>query len=187
MTVQIKELLAHNTARSWKTEGKDRLVKICGIAAAQSVRKYNSVIGYVTQEKYLYGKTAAEIEKLLGLRIFELRNIAYIFSLARLPRLGEFEYKFATSFPDGRVFEGAHFDELMDARADYLAGRNLTERSLTPVVQHYPPGSSMIPQWKITEPVPLGGLIATVTVSCPFPRDNGSIKPYTPHNRGPIR
>ncbi len=180
------QIATASSMQSWKAEGRDRLVKVCSPAAAQTVEKYNSVMGYVTQEKYLYGKTSREIEGLLGLRPFELRNLCYMFSLARLPKLGEFEFKFSTAFPDGEVFEDRHFRQVLDARDDFLAGRKLNERSHTPVAQYYPPGSTMIPQWKITKPIPLGGLIATVTETVPFARDNGSIRAYHPHNRAPI-
>jgi hypothetical protein len=183
----LMDMATASSMRGWKAEGKDRLVKVCGPAAAQATEKYNSVMGYVTQEKYLYGKTARELETLLGLRPFELRTMAYLFSLARLPRLGEFEYKFSLAFPDGRVFEEPQVEQMLAARADFLDQRNLTARSFTPVAQYYPPGSGTIPQWKITKPVPLGGLIGTVTETIPFARDDGSIRPFTPHNRGPIR
>lgn len=179
-----------SSMRSWKPEGKDRLVKVCGPKGAQQTEKYKSVMGYVTQEKYLYGKSSRELEALLGLRPFELRTIAYVFSLARLPRLGEFKYKFSLDFPDGQVFDDLQFDKMKAARDEFFEGRDpkkLRERSFTPVAQYYPPGSAMIPQWQITDPVPLGSLIATVTETVPFPRDSGSIKPYAPHNRGPIR
>ena len=185
--MNLMDMATASSMRSWKTEGKDRLVKVCGPFGAQETEKYNSVMGYVTQEKYLYGKTSREIEALLGLRPFELRTIAYVFSLARLPKLGEFEYKFSLAFPDGEVFEERQFDQMLAAREDFLAGRKLNARSFTPVAQYYPPGSVMIPQWKITKAVPLGGLIATVTETVPFARDHGSIQPYTPHNRRPIQ
>ncbi|HET7410661.1 MAG TPA: hypothetical protein VFJ13_10720 [Paracoccaceae bacterium] len=185
--MNLMEMATASSMRGWKADGKDRLVKVCGPAGAQATEKYKSVMGYVTQEKYIYGKTSREIETLLGLRPFELRTIAYVFSLARLPRLGEFEYKFSLAFPDGQVFGEPQFDRMLEAREDYLEGRNLTDRSFTPVAQYYPPGSGMIPQWKIKEPVPLGELLATVTEVFPFARDNGSLKPYTPHNRHPIR
>ena len=184
--MNLMEMAQANSARDWKLAGKNRLVKVCSPTGAQDVEKYNSVMGYVTQEKYLYGKTATEIESLLGLRPFELRDLCYIFSMARLPVQGEFEFKLSTAFPDGEVFEDKQFRQMMGARKDFLDGKNLNDRSMMPVAQYYPPGSKMIPQWKLTSPAPLGGLIATVTKLVPFPRDNGSIKPYTPHNRVPI-
>lgn len=185
--MNLVEVATASSMRDWKAAGENRMVKITGAAGAQAVEKYNSVMGYVTQEKYLYGKTARQIEGILGLRPFELRTICYIFSLARLPKLGEFEYKFSLAFPDGQVFEEAQYQQMLSARSDYSNGAKLYERSLTPVAQYYPPGSDMVPQWKITKPVPLGGLVATVTETVPFARENGSTKEYTPHNRRPIR
>lgn len=183
----LGELATESSMTSWTLTGGTRLVKVCSPTAAQAVEKYGSAMGYVTQEKYLYGKSCTEIERLLGLRPFELRNLAYIFSLARLPRMGEFEFRFSTAFPAGKPFEKKQADEMMQARQDYLDHKRVNERSIMPVQQYYPPGSAMIPQWELTTPIAVAGLVATVTATVPLTRDNGSIKEYTPHNRGPIR
>lgn len=192
---KFQEMIDASSSRTWTLTGKNRLVKVCSPTAANTVHRYQSIKGYVTQEKYLYGLVPAQIERLLGLRPHELGSLAYVFSLDRLPVRGEFEFKFSTAFPDGKAFdfESGSKDQkaLADARRDYAEGRNLyegaaTPRSMTPVVQFYPPGSGMVPQWQLIRPVPLGGLIATVTPFAPFARNNGSLKLYTPHNRGPL-
>lgn len=186
MGATLWELATASSTQTWKTEGGNRLVKVCSPSGAQMVEHYKSVLGYVTQEKYLYGQTCTQIERLLGLRPFELRDLCMVYSLARLPRPGEFAFKLTTAFPDGEAFGDDHFAQMQTARQNFAESRDLYERSMTPVAQYYPPGSEMIPQWKLTTAIPVGGLIATVTKTIPFPRDNGSIKPYAPHNRKPV-
>ena len=110
-----------------------------------------------------------------------------IYSLARLPTAREVEFKFSAAFPDGRPAGDQQHMQIMQAREDFAAGKNLYQRSQVPTVQAYLPGSAMVPQWKLIMEIQAGGLIASVTDQFAFPRDSGSIKPYTPHNRGPIR
>ncbi len=183
----LMEMAEQSSTRSWKQDGPDRLVKVVNSHGAQGVRGYGTIMGYVTQEKYLYGKTSREMEALLGLRPGELKRVAWIFSMVRMPKLGEFEYKFSLAFPDGRVFEEEQWRQAMQARADFRAGKRLYERSHSETAQYYPPGSSMIPQWKITKPIPLAGLVQVVTETLPFQRGSGSTEEHRPHNRGPVR
>lgn len=183
----IAELLDHSSARSWEIDGPNRLVKVVNSAGGIKVREYRSVMGYVTQEKYLYGKTSREIETLLGLRPGEMRLGAWIFSMARLPRVGEYHYRFSLAFPGGRVFGNDEFHRAMQARRDYLFGEATHVRSHSETAQYYPPGSDMVPQWEITRPVPLGTLVAGVTETLPFQRDSGSTQPYSPHKRRPVQ
>jgi hypothetical protein len=185
--MNVGELIKHGSMRYWTLEGPNRLVKVVSPTADQAVRQYGSALGYVTQEKYLYGKVANEIERILGLRPHELRQMAHIYALERLPTADEVEFRLNCAFPDGQVFDTAGVNQMMAARQAYSDHRDVYERSMTPVTQFYQPGSGMVPQWQLTAPVPVKSRIATVTDVFPFPRANGSIKPYTPHNRGPIR
>ncbi len=171
----------------WKLTGKDRIVKVVSPSGQMAIASYGTAMGYVTQEKYLYGKNSAQIEMLLGLRPGELSQLCSIYSISRLPTADEVEYKFSCAFPDGKTFDDAQAETMMQAREDFLDGANLYDRSMVPVTQYYPPGSAMVPQWKLTKPVPIGSKIADVTRQFVFPRANGSVKPYTPHNRGEIR
>lgn len=185
--ITVDEQLKHNSMRHWTLTGKNRLVKVVSPAANQAVLSYGSAMGYVTLEKYLYGKNTHAIEKILGLRPLELRQLAHVYALERLPTADEFEFRLTCAFPDGRVFDDAGRAQMAQARDAFDAGSDLYERSLTPVRQYYPPGSNQVFQWQLTSPVPVSHRIATVTEIIPFPRANGSIKPYTPHNRGEIR
>ena len=180
------EIATESSMRNWSDEGPNRLIKVVNSANYQKVEQYNSVMGYVTQEKYLYGKTSLEIERLLGLRPGELKRGAWIYAMVRKPKLGEFEFKFSTAMPDGEIFDDVQFKKILDARKDYLAGKNLYARAHNAVAQYYPPGSPMIPQWEITTPVPLKGLVAIVLEHLPFQRPSGSVNPYRPHNRSEI-
>lgn len=183
----LGEMIKHSSMMHWKLEGPNRLVKVVSPTSDRAVQQFGSAMGYVTQEKYLYGKTTHEIERLLGLRPHELRQMAHVYALERLPTAEEVAFKLNCAFPDGQVFGAAEADRMMQARAAYSNHADLYDRSMTPVMQYYQPGSGMVPQWKLTAPVPVAGRIASVTDIFPFSRANGSIKPYTPHNRGAIR
>jgi len=178
------ELLKESSMKHWSTTGPERLVKVVSPAGRKSLLEYDSVMGYVTQEKYLIGKTALQIESALGLRPFELRNMCYVYSMARLPERDEIEFKLNCAFPDGNVFDDTPrkadgktkpslMNEAMTARKRYLNHQDLygsanTPVSYTPIMNYYPPGSSQVLQWKLTAPVPLGSLISTVTNAIPL-------------------
>lgn len=185
----LGDAMQASSMRTWSLTGSTRLVKVVGPAAEEYMLNTGRITGYFTQEKYIYGMTAAQIERTLGLRGHELSQLARVYTFSRLPTMSEVDFRLSAAFPDGKAFEQKQLDELMAARKNYAAGSDLYKRSQVPTVQAYPPGSAMVPQWTFKKDmgVPIGHLIATVTPVFPFPRDNGSIKPYTPHNRGPIR
>ncbi|MFG5383995.1 MULTISPECIES: hypothetical protein [unclassified Yoonia] len=185
--MNLGDAIHETSMRHWTVTGGNRIVKVVSPTADLGLQQYGTAMGYVTQEKYLFGKNSREIEKLLGVRPNEFAVMCHVYALARVPTPDEVEFKFSTAFPDGKVFEAEQHDQMMTAREDFAAGTNLYDRSMTPVAQYYPPGSNMVPQWKLVKAVPLGGRIATVTPQFAYPRANGSIKPYTPHNRGEIK
>lgn len=175
------ELLKESSMKHWSITGPDRLVKVVSPAGRKSLLEYESVMGYVTQEKYLVGKTALQIESALGLRPFELRNMCYVYSLARLPERDEVEFKLTCAFPDGNVFDDTPREidgkklpslekEAMTARERFIDQQDLYKNSYTPIMNYYPPGSSQVLQWKLTAPVPLGGLVSLVTNMIALPK-----------------
>jgi hypothetical protein len=175
--------------RTWSDRPGFRLVKVLSPSARNHAGDPPRLSGYITQEKYLFGMTAPQIERTLGLRPGELAQLVYVYSLSRLPSAAEVDFRLSAVFPDGKPMDPALWAAHLQAREAYRAGLNLNDRSMVPVVQSYPPGSAMVPQWCLRKGVAItaGALLATVTAQFPFPRENGSIKPYTPHNRGPIR
>jgi len=189
-----------SSMKNWSLTGRSRLVKVFSISARKFLKSPDNpdanhikdhLSGYITEERYLWGLNATEIETKLGLRSFELRPLAYVYTLERLPTAEEVEFKFSAAFPDGKPVEvgedkKAFHKDMMEKREDYAKGKNLLKRSMTPVPQIYGPGSGGIPQWKLIAPVPVGKLVATVSPTLAFPRANGSVKPYTPHNRGGV-
>lgn len=190
--MNIADAAKINSMKHWELDGPNRIVKVVSPTRQKDIINYGSALGYVTQEKYLYGKGSTQIESILGLRPGELAVMCYVYALERLPLPNEVEFKFSCAFPDGEPFEAAQASKMMQARADFANGVDLygeisKNTSMTPVAQHYPPGSGMVPQWTLTSPVPVQSLIATVTPILVFPRPNGSIQPYSPHNRGEIR
>ncbi len=183
------EAIQASSMRTWALSGPFRLVKVVGPAAEEYMQRTGQIGGYFTQEKYLYGMSPAQIERTLGLRPNELSQMARVYAFSRLPTAAEIDFRLSAAQPDGKIFDQAQMDQILQARTDYANGVNLYNRSQVPTVQAYPPGSAMVPQWTFKRGmgVPVGGLIATVTPQFPFSRENGSVKPYTPHNRGPIR
>lgn len=185
----LGEEIKLSSMRHWSLEGRSRLVKVLSVSAAKYAMEFNggALSGYITEERFLWGLNSHQIERFLGLRTHELRPLAQIHALSRLPKPNEVEFKFSAAFPDGDVYTNKDHDNLLAARRAFLDGSDRHTRSMTPVVNAYPPGSGMIPQWRLTVEIPSGGLISTVMPTLPFARENGSIKLYTPHNRGPIR
>jgi hypothetical protein len=107
--------------QKWSTGGSNGLVKI----VSSERGPLSDVGGYITQEKYIMGKTPAEMEKLLGLPAGELKNGANAMRLNRLPTASEFELRGYTNTPNGQP---------------YVTG------------EAYPPGLG-VPQWQISRGV----------------------------------
>jgi hypothetical protein len=104
--------------QKWSTGGSNGLVKIVS-AERGALQK---VGGYITQEKYIVGKTPAEMERLLGLPAGELKNGASAMRLNRLPNPNEFELRGYTNTPGGLPYNPGDL---------------------------YPPGLG-VPQWQIS-------------------------------------
>lgn len=130
----------------------------------------------MTQAKDPYGLTAPQIEQALGLRPFELRDIAFVDAPEETPGPGGFEFKLTASFPDGKVFEDptTGLTEAMHEAIDrFRLGIGGLDRSWHPVIQFYPPGARVVPQWPLTELVALGPRLGIATRTSPFLRENG--------------
>lgn len=185
----LGELMLHGSMRNWSLRPGARLVKVLSPSALLHAGDPPMLSGYITQEKYLYGQTSTGIERILGLRPGELAQMVHVYALSRLPTPAEVDFRLSAAWPDGGHFDAAALAAHLKAREEYRQGLNLHQRSMVPVVQSYPPGSGMVPQWCLKKGVAIAasGKIATATAQFPFPRANGSIKPYAPHNRGPIR
>lgn len=208
----LGEMMLASSMRSWSERPGLRLVKVLSPSGYEHAMKIPReecrrrattpgakpcadddlrplISGYLTQEKYLFGLTAPQIERVLGLRSGELGQTAKIYSLSRLPGVHEVDFRLSAAFPDGKLMDDEAWAAHLEAREAYRLGLDLNLRSMVPVIQSYPPGSAMVPQWCLKPAVAIkaGPLLATVTAQFALPRENASIKPYTPHNRGPIR
>lgn len=60
--------------------------------------------GYITNEKFIAGRTPAEMERILGLKRGELGDGAHVMRLNRLPTSEEFELRGYTNTPDGKTY-----------------------------------------------------------------------------------
>jgi Domain of unknown function (DUF4157) len=116
------EGLARKLAReSWEKGSGNQLVKVISAERESTA----TITGYVTELKFVEGRTPSELEKILGLPEGELDKGAIIKRLDQLPNEKQFDLRGYTHRPEGRA---------------YVTGAK------------YPPGLGA-PQWKITEPI----------------------------------
>jgi hypothetical protein len=127
LTATLLEMATSNSMRSWNLHGNRRLVKV----TQRGIRPAGKV-GYVTQEKYLLGRNSHQIERDLGLKPMTLNHGAFVYALDRQPRVGEFEFKLSTAFPNGQVFDWK------DVSPEEFEARDF-----------WPPGTA-IPQWNVS-------------------------------------
>jgi hypothetical protein len=80
--------------------GANQLVKVLPLSDGVPP----AVSGYVTQEKFLAGRTPSEIESMLGLPFGSLRDGCRVFRLHRQPGPSEVVYELTTKYPDGLAF-----------------------------------------------------------------------------------
>lgn len=109
--------------------GPSRLVKVVALSGPVPLMSHAS--GYVTQEKFILGRTPADIERLLGVRIGSLGAGCRVYRLARAPGASECTYELTTEFPDGLAFNPAFSDP------------------------SFPPGASHVQQWQLLAEIPV--------------------------------
>jgi hypothetical protein len=128
------------------------------------------VAGYITQDKFLAGRSLEEIERYLGFHKGRLAQGASFIKLARLPKIDEFElaaysmtaaHRYTT--PPG--LDIAKLKNLAMARWSLSGPDRLVK--VRPGIQHdvsmgddeqYPPGSG-VPQWRIKTPTLIDGVV----------------------------
>lgn len=128
--------------------------------------------GYVTQDKFLVGRTMAQVEAILGFRAGRLARGAAFAKLLAWPRIDQFELAAYSMTAQHRYAAPAGLDlgklKALAMRGWSLAGPDRLVK-VRPVVPHaaamadddqYPPGSGA-PQWRLTEAVP--GLVVART------------------------
>jgi hypothetical protein len=142
----------------WSLDRGRRLVKVVRYGAIMNDPGRARVVGYVTQERYLIGKTPRDIEIALGLRAFELLSGCRVYRLERLPQHSEYTYELTAAMPDGLAFNPADALEAHFRPTESGIGR------------HYPSGSPTIPQWKVNVAIPLIHLI-DLGPPMQYPRD----------------
>jgi hypothetical protein len=157
---EIREAIGKESATvAWSLNGPNRLVKVTRPSAIMNRANRARAVGYVTQEKFLFGKTPIDIERALGLPPLCFTRGCRIFRLERLPRRGEYNDELTAVYPGGLAFNPA---DALEGRERYLNDRSLHE------VPYYPPGDARIPQWDVTVSIPLVHLIDLApTVSYP--------------------
>jgi hypothetical protein len=140
---EIREAMRNE---AWTLVGPSGLVKVVRLATMINVPAKARAPGYVTQQRYLFGKTPAQIERDFGLPPFSLDRGCRVFRLERLPQRSEYTYELSAAEPDGLAFNPA---DAWEARARFVNDPSLTE------VPYYPPGNERIPQWRVTGDIPL--------------------------------
>ena len=159
--ITFQELATFTSSRDWTLTGENALVKVVTLEGASNPASLGCATGYVTQAKFLRGLNAHEIEARLGLRPNSTKRGFYVMYFAWLPKLAEVEQRFSADMPDGKVWTDSMHSDFEKSRAE-------AQQSGSDRVDFFPPGSSRIKQWKLTEPVRLSGHWKVVTPSVPF-------------------
>jgi hypothetical protein len=128
---------------------------------ALSLGAKTQVSGYVTKEKFLKGRTLAEIEKTLGYHPGRLAGGATFLKLDRVPQPGEFRLAGYSQVADHRATPPTGIDVgrvAQMAAASFAATGGDRLVKVFPAIGHdpsldndhqYPPGAGC-PQWKLT-------------------------------------
>ena len=124
--------------------------------------------GCITQEKYLRGRTLAEIERILGFHTGRLSQGMIVAALTQIPRADQFEFRGYTQVA------GHHYQQQYgNITFDITKAKNKIIKEVfkthgpdrlvkvLPNIRHnnlmlddiqYPPGKG-VPQWEITKPL----------------------------------
>ena len=129
------------------------------------LHEYINVWGCITQEKYIMGRPAAEIESILGFNSGRLRNGFVVAALEQLPNIDQFELLGYTQVAEHRrnmeATKGLDINKLKNMvrkETFTVSGINRLVKIL-PNIPHqlhmsndeqYPPGTG-VPQWKLTK------------------------------------
>ncbi len=139
---EIREAKRRDPASvAWSSHGPNRLVKVVRAGMAMNIPHRTRAVGYVTQEKYLFGKTPTGIERALGLPPFSLGRGCRVFRLERLPQRGEYSDELSAARPGGLAFNPADREE---AWIRFDEDKSMKE------VPYYGPGDDQIPQWDVS-------------------------------------
>jgi hypothetical protein len=104
--------------------GVNQLVKV--LPLSEGVRP--TVSGYVTQERFLLGRTAADIERALGLPFGSLRSGCRVLRLQRQPGPSEVVYELTTKYPDGLAHTALSDRRYPSANKGFIHQWRLTKR-----------------------------------------------------------
>ncbi|HYM04828.1 MAG TPA: hypothetical protein VET85_17885, partial [Stellaceae bacterium] len=91
--------------KEWDDE-QARLVKVT--EAGRTILTKNGkpqCTGYFTEEKWVFGKTPAELERQLGMAEGDYRAGVKIWHITTLPRIDQFDIRAYTHLPDGKPYK----------------------------------------------------------------------------------
>lgn len=150
---EIREALRRpDPSTAWSLEGPNRLVKVVEMERVINCPPIARLRGYVTQERYLFGKTPRDIEIALGLKPNILLRGCRVFRLRKLPGSKEYTDEGTADLPGGMAFIA---EDAFEAEAKFeKENQKSYDRSLY-ARGYYPPGSSLIPQWNVTIEIPV--------------------------------
>lgn len=132
-----------------------------------NLNNYIQVRGCITQEKYLKGRSTAELERILGFKTGRLFSGYVVAVLEQVPQLDEFEllgytqvagHKFGPEALNGldvnklkQTVQQTVFSITGDNRLVKILP-NLPHQQFMSNEEQYPPGLG-VPQWKLLKPV----------------------------------
>lgn len=126
------------------------------------------VSGCITQERYIKGRSMAELEQLLGFEKGRLNTGIAVAALIQLPNINQFQLLGYSQVAEHK-FKGSEFKNLDIAKLKEIVMKEtftlIGHKRLVKVIANkphnagmdndtqYPPGSG-IPQWKLTSSLP---------------------------------
>jgi hypothetical protein len=117
--------------------------------------------GYITQEKYIRGRSLAEMESLLGFNMGRLKAGAAVYAFTRIPRADEFELRGYTYLPDGGGAVGKlakdldlnRLKEILRTQVWSVCGLDRLVKVVSVIDWGGYPMGLGVPQWELTKPV----------------------------------
>jgi hypothetical protein len=165
------------------------------------IGEYINVKGFVTQEKFINGKSLSELERILGFQAGRLNEGAVFYALKQLPMPEQFEFKGYTQVAEHHFTEqygGSSFlnQDRNESKKDYDTRMLKVKNNIIKTVwaetgperlikvraikdhdsslhddTQYPPGSG-VPQWKLID------YIRACAIAEIFDYPNGVFRPF---------
>jgi hypothetical protein len=106
LLVQVTHAKVNEMNDAIRRGTRDRPVKVITLVSGPPPAR---VDGYITQERFLAGKTPNQMRDILGLRPIDLATGARVLALTETLEFTDLENKGYTYLPDGKVYTGGDY------------------------------------------------------------------------------